>query len=442
MTYAEALHYLETFIDYEKQDVYDYRASLDLGRMRRFAHLLGDPQKNIKSIHIAGSKGKGSTAAIVYSILKAAGLKTGLYTSPHLVSFRERIRINDTLISENDIARLLNKLKDTIDRLKKDDIPSFFEIYTALCYMYFNENKIDMAVYEVGLGGRLDATNVIEPLVSGITPISYEHTQKLGNTLSQIAAEKGGIIKEKTVCVSAPQEEEALKSIKEICAQKEAKLVLVGRDITFEEISSDEEREVFNVYSPRDEYRRLEAGLLGSHQIVNAATAIGIIEELGSNNIYISHDAIMEGVASARWAGRLDIAARKPHIVLDGAQNRASAAALAKSIKKIFKFRNLILVLGVSKDKDISGILEELLPISDSIILTKAKMSARAREPLSIKEAIKGRDAVITSSVGDAIRRARSEADEEDLILVTGSLFVVGEAMEILGHSSIDEGHR
>ncbi|MFA6078605.1 MAG: Mur ligase family protein, partial [Candidatus Omnitrophota bacterium] len=228
MTYTEALHYLDSFINYEKQDAYDYRSSLDLERVKRFIRLLGDPHKGIKSIHIAGSKGKGSTAAFVHSILKEAGLRTGLYTSPHLISFRERIRINDTLISEDDIAKLSGKLKNVIDGMEKEDIPSFFEVYTALCHMYFKEQKVDIAVYEVGMGGRLDATNVIDPLVSAITPVSYEHTQKLGPTLSRIAMEKGGIIKENTVCVSAPQEEEALNSINEICVGKSAKLVLVG----------------------------------------------------------------------------------------------------------------------------------------------------------------------------------------------------------------------
>ncbi|MFA6079555.1 MAG: cyanophycin synthetase, partial [Candidatus Omnitrophota bacterium] len=221
-----------------------------------------------------------------------------------------------------------------------------------------------------------------------------------------------------------------------------AKLVLVGRDIKFEAISSSEEREIFNVYSPRGEYLKLRTKLLGPHQVMNAATAIGIVEELGLHGINISSDAIREGVASARWAGRLDIAAKSPRIVLDGAQNKASAAALVRSIKEIFKFRKLILVLGVSKDKDISGILEELLPISDSIILTKANVPARAREPMSIKELIKTHDADIVATVGEAIKRARARADEEDLILVTGSLFVVGEAMEMLGHSVIREGDK
>src|SRR3989338_5210903 len=240
MTYSEALTYLNSFINYEKQSSYDYKKSFKLDKMRHLASLLGEPQKGIRSIHVAGTKGKGSTSAIIHSILKEANFNVGLYTSPHLVSFRERIRINDCLISEEDISSLLEKVKGVIEKMGSDK-PSFFEVYTALAFLYFKEKKVDFAVYEVGLGGRLDATNIIEPLVSAITPISYEHTQKLGNTLREITGEKAGIIKENRICISAPQEEEALKVIKMICMEKKARLILVGKDILFEELYCDGE---------------------------------------------------------------------------------------------------------------------------------------------------------------------------------------------------------
>lgn len=433
MTYPEALQYLDSFINYEKEASYDYKASFNLDRIRALAAALGNPQDKVKSIHIAGTKGKGSTSAITYSILKESGFRVGLYTSPHLVSFRERIRVNDSLISEADTCRLLERVKKATDRMK-DDLPTFFEVYTALAYLYFEEKHVDFAVYETGLGGRLDATNIIKSLVSAITPISYEHTDKLGNTLTDIAREKAGIIKEGSVCVLAPQEKEAYLAIEDICKARKAKIILVGRDIRFEELASDGGKEVFKVFGNiSGEYPLLEMGLLGSHQVMNAATAIGIIEALRFYDITITPDSIRKGIASARWPGRLEVVSKEPFIVLDGAQNRASAAALASAVKKVFKYKRLILMLGVSKDKDVKGILEELLPVSDTVILTKSKVVQRAAEPLSIKALMppfKG-SVLLTSNVEEALIKAKSAAGKSDLILVAGSLFVAGEARNI-----------
>ncbi len=435
MTYSEALQYLDSLINFEKVDGYNYKASLKLERMERLAALLGDPQKATRSIHIAGTKGKGSTASYVHSILKAAGFKVGLYTSPHLISFRERIRINDELISEESLARILTNIKEVIDNSMRDEAPTFFEAYTALAYLYFKEKKIDFAVYEVGLGGRLDATNVVEPLVSAITPLSYEHTEKLGSTLEKIAVEKCGIIKTNAICVSAPQEKEALEIIEGICRDRKARLILVGRDIMFKELRSGEDGEIFDVSGMLGEYPGLSSRLIGSHQIVNAALAIGIIESLKFHDIVIPAKAVRKGIENAEWEGRLEIIDKKPLIVLDGAQNRASAHALSEAVKKIFKYKRLILVLGVSKDKDIKGILEETLPMSDSVILTKSRVLSRALEPLKIKEVIDkvksdALDISLTSDTQAALNKALSMADPDDLILVTGSLFIVGEVKE------------
>lgn len=431
MTYPEALHYLDSFINYEKQDRYDYKDSFRLDRMKKLVRLLGDPQAGINSIHIAGTKGKGSTCAIVYSILRSAGFRVGLYTSPHLVSFCERIRIDDSLISEDDVGRLLDKVRPAVDGMGSDR-PTFFEVYTALACLYFNEQKVDFAVYEVGLGGRLDATNVVEPLVCAITPISYEHMDKLGNTLGEIASEKAGIIKDGSICVIAPQEKESAEAIGRICRERKARAIFVGRDIRFKELAADDRREVFSVSGLSEEYPSLEMGLLGPHQVANAATAIGIVEALGFHNITIRPDAIKKGVALAEWAGRLEIMRRSPLIILDGAQNRSSAKALASAIKRSFKYKELILVLGVSKDKDIKGITGELFPISSRVILTKSKIAERAMEPSRIKELAGPADAIMTSDVSDALKKAVSMAGPDDMVLVTGSLFVVGEARELL----------
>lgn len=432
MTYPEALQYLDSFTNYENKNSYDYKGSFSLGRIKALASTLGNPQDKIRSIHIAGTKGKGSTSAIIYSILKEAGFKVGLYTSPHLASFRERIRINDSLISEDDIGRILEQIKEALAGFK-DDPPSFFEIYTALCFIYFKEKKVDFAVYETGLGGRLDATNILHPLVSVITPISYEHTDKLGFTLAGIAAEKGGIIKDTSVCVLAPQEPEALCVLENICNEKKAKLIRVGKEINYEELKGDDEKQEFNVFGVFQEYPRLLTRLLGSHQIANSATAIGAVEALRFSGITIPEDAVRRGVRHASWPGRLEIIGRRPLVILDGAQNRASALALANAIKKIFKYKNLILVLGVSKDKDKKGILDELLPITNSVILTKSKVVGRACEPSEIKELFdsKDKEVLVASNSKDALLKAKKIAKPEDLVLITGSLFLVGEVREI-----------
>ncbi len=433
MTYRQALLYLNSLINYEKQNSYDYNRSFSLDRMIRLCRKLGDPQDGIKSIHVAGSKGKGSTSVFIYSILKSAGYKVGLYTSPHLVSFRERIRINDILISEESFAGILGDVKKAIESIPEEEY-SFFEAFTALCYLYFNKKRLDFAVYEVGLGGRLDATNLVMPLVSVITPISYEHTDKLGNTLGRIALEKSGIIKDNGICVSAPQQEEAYRAIEEICKKRRARLISIGTDITIGSDKATVKGGEFDLSGIFGTCLRLKTRLLGSHQIVNAATAAAAIGCLKYAGIGISGEAIRSGLLNASWPGRLEVISASPKIILDGAQNRASAKALADSIRNIFGLRKLILVLGVSRDKDISGILDELLPIAGKVILTKARVTERATEPAEIMARIgdHSMETVLTSGVEEAVLKARRNAGAKDAILITGSLFIVGEARKLL----------
>ncbi|MBU0606161.1 MAG: bifunctional folylpolyglutamate synthase/dihydrofolate synthase [Candidatus Omnitrophica bacterium] len=434
MTYQEALQYLNRFVNLEKKDSYDYNLSCKLDRMRRLCSLLGDPQDAVRAIHVAGTKGKGSTSVMIQSILKNAGFKTGLYTSPHLASFRERIRIDDELISEGDLGSILDTIKAAVDECAGDE-PSFFEIYTVLAYIHFKSENVDFAVYETGLGGRLDATNVVEPLVCAITSISFDHTGMLGDTLEKIAYEKAGIIKNDSICVSAPQEAEALSVIEKVCTEKNAELVLVGRDIKFNELSASDEGEVFNVTALFEKYDNLHMKMLGFHQVVNATVAIGVIEGLRLSGVSVGKSAVRRGIGSVTWPGRLEVVRkRSPRIILDGAQNKASADALARSVRKLFKYGKLILVLGVSKDKDIKGILKELVPISDTIILTKSEIAERAMDPAAIHGLItpKSKDVIITRDVKDAIDKAIQKAGPSDLVLVTGSLFVVGQARKIL----------
>jgi len=430
MNYKQALRYLESFIDYEKLSSYSYDRSFNLERIKNFLKLLGNPHLDLKAIHIAGTKGKGSTCAFCAYILRQAGYKVGLYTSPHLKDFRERIRILkpktqslkpktsvfEGMISKKDLTRLVEKLAPSIEnfnKISKSGPLTFFEVYTALAFVYFKQEKTDFVVLETGLGGRLDATNVINPMVCAITPISYEHTQLLGKTLKKIATEKAGIIK--TGCkivVSAPQKKEVLEVIKARCRKSGAKLYIVRKDI---------------------DCKGLGVKLLGRHQLENAAASVTIIKALRNYGINIKPDVIKGGLYETVWPGRCEIINRRPFVVLDGAQNESSAEVLAKTIRDNFKYKKLILVLGISSDKDIKGICERICPLADKIILTQAN-SPRAADVndigkiihVTMSHVIKSQ-VIKTISVKEAKKIAFRLAEKEDLILVTGSLFVVGE---------------
>jgi len=417
MTYPEAILYLESFVNYEKYPNYPYKRSFRLRRVKDFLNSINAPQGSLKAIHVAGSKGKGSTSAFIAYILRESGFKVGLYTSPHLSDFRERIRILkprpkssgektqdpfEGMIPRVELLKLVSYFKPRIDnfnKLSKSGPLTFFEIVTVLAFVYFKDNNVDFVVLETGLGGRLDATNVVKPLVSVITPISYEHTAILGNTLSEIAGEKAGIIKKNIIVVSAPQPNEAMKVIKSKCKELSCEL-----------------REAGNAAKYR-------LNLLGAHQLMNAGVALEAIKAL---NLDISDTCIKKGLENTVWPGRCEIINRCPYIILDGAQNKASARAIKNTIVENFDYNKLILILGVSNDKDIKGICFELSPIAGKVILTKAN-SLRATNPGILAKEFKEKDKYITESVKEAKNLARSLAGKDDLILVTGSLFVVGE---------------
>ena len=447
MTYPETIQYLESFVNYEKIDDYPYKESIRLERVENFLAIIGNPQDSLKCVHIAGTKGKGSTCAFVAHILRQAGYSAGLYTSPHLSDFRERIRVLspqpaapalpagrhspqptedfEGMISQGELTNLVEKLTPKIQHCNEysEYGPlSFFEVYTSLAFLYFKEKKVDFAVLETGLGGRLDATNAVDPLVAAITPISYEHTQKLGNTLKEIATEKAGIIKNKDqVVISAPQEEEARQVIQNRCREEKIKLYEVGKDIEYKKT-----RNGFSVKGVFGEYPDLKIRLLGKHQLINATVALGAIEGLRMHNINIGSDAVREGLYNTAWPGRCEVVSRAPLIVLDGAQNIASMAALKETIKESFAYRRLILVLGISSDKDIKGISSEIYDLPDVIVLTKAD-NPRAMQPAALAEYFNGKETQITDNVREAKELSRRLAGKDDLILACGSLFVVGE---------------
>ncbi|MFA5356371.1 MAG: folylpolyglutamate synthase/dihydrofolate synthase family protein [Candidatus Omnitrophota bacterium] len=438
MTYPEIVQYLGSFVDYEKAAGYPYRESLKLERIKGFLEMRGNPQEGLRYLHIAGTKGKGSTCAFIAYILREAGYSVGLYSSPHLSDFRERIRVLDPhpeaagpddpfegMIPKDEISLLVSSLKPAVEdynRYSKRGPLSFFELYTSMAFIYFKEKNVDFAVLETGLGGRFDATNVVNPLVAAITPISYEHTQYLGRTLKEIAFEKAGIIKNNLLgVISAPQEEEAAQVIRQRCRQEGALLYEVGRDIIYEGCEK-----AFDVAGALGGYAGLNIGLAGKHQLINAAVAVAAAGLLDKHNIHIGYGAIKKGLRNTLWPARCEVISVSPLVILDGAQNAASARALKEAVKENFKYRKLVLVFGISADKDIKGVCAQIGDLAEKIILTKS-VNPRAKEPELLAGYFKGKEVHITNNVKEAKVLAASITGKEDMVLVCGSLFVAGE---------------
>ena len=438
MRYPAAKQYLASLANYEKNTRYNYRAAFKPGRFKEFLKLIGNPQNSLKIIHVAGTKGKGSACVFTAYILREAGFSVGLYTSPHLVDFRERIRILkpglaqgnfrgadfEGMIPPKEIARLVRGLKPLVagyNRHARFGPLSFFEVYTALAFLYFKNQQVDFTVLETGLGGRLDATNAAAALVVGITPISLEHTDKLGNTLAKIAAEKSGIIKQSGIAViSSPQDPPARKVIFLRCQKFRAKLFEVGRQIKYTIVGQGA-----SIRGLKNDYVNLRLNLIGEHQVANAALAVGMVEALSLRGFNIPASAIKRGLARAVWPGRCELIRKYPSVVLDGAQNLASARILKKAIQDHFSYRKLILILGISQDKDIAGICRCLASLADEVVLTRAN-TPRAAAPEQFAGYFKPKP-YLTHSVKEAKILGLDLAGRQDLILITGSLFVVGE---------------
>ena len=425
------------------QDVTNYLYSLNmfggklgLSRVVRLLQLMGNPEKKFKSVIVGGTNGKGSTVAIIFSILREAGYKVGMFTKPHLSSFTERIIVNNKRIDEESVVKIIEEIRNKIEIMKKDlafEHPTFFEVVIALTFRYFEQQKVDFAVLEVGMGGRLDATNVVDPLVSVITNVSLEHTKILGDTVLKIANEKAGIIKQNGILITATEDDEVFSLFKKICEEKKSKIYRVGQDITFEKLNSDISGQNFKVKSIFNDYENLYIPLLGDHQLVNACCAIAAVECLRFNDIIILPDIIEKGLRTVKWPGRLEIIQEKPLVVLDSAKDPLAMRKLKDAVQKNFKYKKLILVISISSDKDIHSMLSEIVPISDFVILTRHKVMKRAANPelLSLMVEEYSKDFIVIDNVKDAVREALSRANKKDMILVTGSLFTVGEAREL-----------
>ncbi len=454
MTFPEAQKYISSFFNFELSPVpYPDRGVFKLDRVRYLLELLGNPQDQLKIIHVAGSKGKGSTCALTASVLRAAGYKVGLYTSPHLNDYRERIRVLEPslngkgneddifpdMISEPELCAMLEVIKPYITRLQNEralgDL-TFFELFTVLAFYYFRYKQVDWVVLETGLGGRLDATNVAASAICVITPISLEHTQYLGDTITQIAGEKAAIIKDpSSKVVLAPQEPAAREVFRKRCAQFSIHPIEIGRDIRYEILREEPSGQMVRVAGTKQPYHDLELSLLGRHQAINAAVVLGIIEALAQMGCVVSQEAVYTGLREAFWPGRLEIVSKDPLIILDCAHNQSSARNLVESITRIFPRKNVALVLGVSEDKDRTGICGELNRITTRVIATKAD-HPRAHE-FSLEELsilFTKKPSTCLPSVEKALA---SIADSPDIILIAGSIFLVSEARRQLCHNSL-----
>jgi len=412
--YREALRYL-----YSLQK---YGIKFGLSKTSNLLRTLGNPHKGQKYIHIGGTNGKGSVAAFIASILEETGLRVGLYTSPHLVRFTERFKINRLEITRERAADLIEELRDAS---ALEEPPTFFEATTAMALVYFAQEKTDIAIMEVGMGGRLDATNVITPLVSVITNISMEHQFFLGSRLLDIAHEKGGIIKDGIDVVTGATQLSVIRLFESICKAKTAPMWRLGKDIRYRTTGSGLHYSGLN-----RQFNGLKLGLKGKFQSRNGALALAAIERLEETGYKVSSQNIRKGLEKSTWPGRMQVVAKNPTIILDGAHNPSAMKALADSIKAGLRFRQMILVIGVMEDKEIGQILRRIVPLSDYIIYTRPVYYRAATPEIIMAEGARlGKPGEIVPLLTEAIEKAREIADPRDLIVICGSLFTVGEAM-------------
>jgi len=413
-TYQDAVNYL--------YGLQKYGIKFGLSKTTNLLEAFGNPHKGQQYIHIAGTNGKGSVAAFIASILKETGLKVGLYSSPHLVRFTERFKINGKEISQNKAKELIEELRTAFS---PEEPPTFFEATTAMALVYFARENTDLSIMEVGMGGRLDATNVITPLISGITNISMEHQDFLGNRLLDIAKEKGGIIKKGVDVLTAATQPSVIRALEAIARDRGSPLWRVGKEIGYRNTASG-----FHYTGLGLRMRGLRLGLTGMLQARNAALALGIIERLVEKGIAVSEEDIRKGLQNTTWPGRMQVVETNPTILLDGAHNPAALRALARSIRTGFRYRKLVLVIGVMEDKAIGTMMRAIVPLADYLICTRPVYSRAANPEILMAKAVPfGKPGEIAPFLTDALTRAKEIADPRDLIVVCGSLFTVGEAL-------------
>lgn len=397
---------------------------LDLAPMERLMKRLGGPQTRFPAVLIAGTNGKGSIAATVASILQRSGRNVGLYTSPHLVDVRERIRCNGEMISPADLAEGLR----TVRRRVSEDI-TYFECITAVAFLHFARRPVDVAVLEVGMGGRLDATNVCRPLATAISNISREHERYLGKTLADIAAEKGGVIRPGGLCVTGARQKAVLAVLEKICRERKAALYRLGREIRIRRQRNGR----FSYRGPARRFPSLTCALAGRHQVDNAAIALGLIDVLADRGMPVSDEAVIAGLEETHWPGRMEVLRERPTLVVDGAHNPAGIAALRRALRERYPGRRRHLVFGVLEDKDYRSMLRLILPAVNRVTLTRPS-SDRAMAPQDLVSLVErwGRQVEVREDPRDAVAQALSEAETDDVVCVAGSLYQIGDIRQRL----------
>lgn len=445
--YQQTLDYLYSYVDYSLTRQLRYSPEkFNLERMVKLMQLMGDPHKKYPVVHIAGTKGKGSTAAMVASILRKAGYRTGFYTSPHLQDFTERIQVDGTPISREQLVAAVDQIRSHLAKIPQI---TTFEITTAIAFKDFYDKQVDVAVVEVGLGGRLDATNVVDPLVSVITSLSFDHMNVLGDSIAQIAAEKGGIIKPDKPVVLAPQWKEAREVIEQIAEERNAPLTIIGRDYFFGEHSRSLDGQTFFLWSKDDqelvneyissggrtdwEPEHFSIPLLGMHQVENAATAYATIQILRDSGFSISREAILSGFAQVDWPGRFEILQKSPLIIIDSAHNQDSALRLRLAMDDYLNGKPIIMLFGSSEDKDVRGMFSHLLPRVRTLVATRST-HPRAMEPKLLVELANqfGKHAIETQSIEEGLAEAIKQAGKDAAIMVTGSIFVAAGVRDLM----------
>ncbi len=434
-TYEQALEYLFTKTDYEKERHLRYNVdTFNLKRMERLLARVGNPHKKLDTVHIAGTKGKGSTATMLARMLEANGYKVGLYTSPHVVDLHERITVNSQMVTRHEMLGLLNRIYGPVEKLSKTDKPTFFEILTAIAFMHFADTKTDIAVIETGMGGRLDSTNVIKPKVVGITSLSMDHQQQLGDTIEKIAKEKAGIFKPGVPIVTVQQDAGAMRVLKSQAAAVKAPLSVTGVDIDFSHrFETSPEHGPHNrvcLTTETSKFEHLRVPLQGIHQAINCGLALALLDKLKATGYKIDNDKAVAGLSSVRMAGRMEMICDDPRILIDGAHNAASIRALMYAIGQSIPYDSMIVIFGCNEDKDVKGMLNELQYGADKVIFTRSN-SPRAMSPDELAEiytAATGKMCQSALTLGEAMRLAKSAVSKEDLVCITGSFYLIGQA--------------
>jgi dihydrofolate synthase / folylpolyglutamate synthase len=446
--YQERLDYLHNLLNYEWQGMPRVPADLTLRRMRRLLHRLGDPQAGLPIIHIAGTKGKGSTAVMIAAALTASGVRTGLYCSPHLNHLEERFTIDGEPASAAELVDLVDDVREAAERLEIEDPlhgdrrSTFFEITTAMGLLHFARRGVGAVVLEVGMGGRLDSTNVVHPVFSIITSISYDHTRQLGNTLGLIATEKAGILKRGRPGVSGVDSGEAQQSIRRVASQRRCRLHELGTDFAFEIIPPELPliRPApcrVSVRTWRSDWGTLSLPLLGPHQAHNAAVAMAGFDVLAEERpgLTVNRDDVVRGFAALKWPARVEILGQRPWLVIDGAHNAASAVALVETLRMCFPLSRRTLVFGTTREKDLRGQLLALLPWFDEVIATRYLENPRSMPTETIAAAglmLTGQTIRTSDHPAEALELARRLTAPDELICVTGSLFLAAEVRALV----------